>query len=1163
MKIKNNIQKKFPFILAFFVVLSVLVFPSGQYKIVNAMQTTWNFSYNGTNGMDGSAQIFSVPYTGKYKLEVWGAQGGDANNSGQGGKGGYSYGEIDLTKGQNLYVYVGGRGTFTDGNAKGDKWKSGGGFNGGGPIHWWQGLYVDWGYYKGWLIPPGGVGGPGGGGGTDIRVNDAGLGSRVIVAGGGGGSAVKDYFGIAYGGYGGGSSGGGSTGGSWVVSQATGGTQTGVGKGATLQPNTDNGESYNGYDGYQNEGGDCYGYVTGGGGGGGYYGGGSGGGTQSVGQRIARAGGAGGSGYVGGIKNGQTIGGNQSFPSPNGPYETGHTGDGFARITLIDATPPTVTLSASNTAPTNQPVTVNVNATDDTAVSQVKWASGNQPASYFSNAGTVLSGNTFTVNTNGVYTVYAMDISEKTTVQTINISNIYILSTPTLSINNVTSNTMDVNITDSNTLAVQYQISTSINGQNYYITSSGTLSTSQQSITPSNKKIIVTGLTPNTTYTFQACAIYNTVISSLSSPISRTTLVTVPIGVTCTPSDNSVAVSWSQVAGASTYYISNDGVNTIGSTATTSYTQTGLSPGTKYNYYVKAGNANGSSSWSSGVSAITILDTPTNVVATSSQESITISWSPVNGATGYDVIVDGNLSSTSNTTITISGLTAGTNHSYDVRAKNAVTISNWSLQGNKLTNITAPLTPTNLSATTTGSAITLSWNPSATATTYEINADGNIINSGINTVYMVTGLAPGTTHTYMVRALNSGGKSSWSSSISAATAALAPNVPTNLTAVTTGSSITISWNAVPNATSYDIETSTTTGSGIAVNDVNVANTTYTYNLPEVTTSTAITFKVRSEVGNTPSDWSETITVIPGSNPTGSPQNITANSADTSVTLCWDHLSNATSYDIEENGTIVGNVVNSVTFTRTGLTPNTQYNYRVRGENTSGPGSWSNYVTATTLAAMPLGVPGNIIATPTENSISLIWNTVSGATSYDIEINGGNTQQNTTGSAITLSNLNPNTPYSFRVRAVNANGTGAWSGVVTTSTLQLGQANGPGSASATITENVMQNGEFIILFNTSDIQNLSDATFAVTYDPSVLTVEDLCATTPFADITVGNIQGTDLSVTTFDAQSGTIVFKLNTTVSQGQSYTGMVTAIKFKANTNGQSKIKFIADQGGN
>ena len=64
---------------------------------------------------------------------------------------------------------------------------------------------------------------------------------------------------------------------------------------------------------------------TGPGGGGGWYGGGS---------SIYSAS-AGGSGYIGGVSNGTTIAGNQSFPSPTGGIETGHTGNGYCKITWM------------------------------------------------------------------------------------------------------------------------------------------------------------------------------------------------------------------------------------------------------------------------------------------------------------------------------------------------------------------------------------------------------------------------------------------------------------------------------------------------------------------------------------------------------------------------------------------------------------------------------------------------------------------------------------------------------------------------------------------------------------------------------------------------------------------------------------------------------------
>ena len=63
--------------------------------------------------------------------------------------------------------------------------------------------------------------------------------------------------------------------------------------------------------------------------GGGFFGGGAG---------YSAGAGGGGSGYINTslLTEAQTIAGNTSFTSPTGTNETGHTGDGYARITAID-----------------------------------------------------------------------------------------------------------------------------------------------------------------------------------------------------------------------------------------------------------------------------------------------------------------------------------------------------------------------------------------------------------------------------------------------------------------------------------------------------------------------------------------------------------------------------------------------------------------------------------------------------------------------------------------------------------------------------------------------------------------------------------------------------------------------------------------------------------
>lgn len=138
----------------------------------------YTFSYT------GNYQVFEVPKDGTYKVQLWGAQGGNtlANNkvyANTGGFGAYTKGIIELKKGQKLYIYVGGMGA--NGIKRGF---AAGGWNGGGNGN---NDYSD------------DEAGGGGGGATDIRLVPTSetniwnefdsLKSRIMVAAGGGGSA--------------------------------------------------------------------------------------------------------------------------------------------------------------------------------------------------------------------------------------------------------------------------------------------------------------------------------------------------------------------------------------------------------------------------------------------------------------------------------------------------------------------------------------------------------------------------------------------------------------------------------------------------------------------------------------------------------------------------------------------------------------------------------------------------------------------------------------------------------------------------------------------------------------------------------------------------------------------------------------------------------------
>lgn len=213
----------------------------------------------------GHYEEFEAPFSGKYKLETWGAAGGGTpvslhTTNSSGGPGGYAEATFSIEKGTKLYVYAGQAGT------------SGAGLSTyGGPVGGWNGGGNG-----------GNVGSGSGGGATDIRLtpgstptewnNLDSLKSRIIVAGGGGGA---DDPGGTLGGSndGSGGAGGNLTGqGAFydgVEKSAYGGTQTngaGFGYGGNVTANTDTGGGGGGY-----YGGTCTNYGNGGGGGGSSY----------------------------------------------------------------------------------------------------------------------------------------------------------------------------------------------------------------------------------------------------------------------------------------------------------------------------------------------------------------------------------------------------------------------------------------------------------------------------------------------------------------------------------------------------------------------------------------------------------------------------------------------------------------------------------------------------------------------------------------------------------------------------------------------------------------------------------------------------------------------------------------------------------------------------
>jgi chitodextrinase len=273
--------------------------------------------------------------------------------------------------------------------------------------------------------------------------------------------------------------------------------------------------------------------------------------------------------------------------------------------------------------------------------------------------------------------------------------------------------------------------------------------------------------------------------------ISDTTAPSVPIGlVGSNQTATSLKISWNASTdnvAVTGYKVFRNGTQ-VGTSATTSYTDTGLTPSTSYSYTVSANDAAGNNSAKSGAFATsTTADTtapsvPTGLVSgTKTLTSIALQWTASTdnvAVTGYKVFRNGTQVGTSaSATYTDNGLAPGTTYSYTVAANDAagnVSAQTATVSAATLADTAAPSIPTGLSSPTqTVNSINLSWTASSdnvSVTGYKIFRNGTQVGTSATTTYTDTGLTAGVSYSYTVSAFDSAGNNSAQTAASSFTA---------------------------------------------------------------------------------------------------------------------------------------------------------------------------------------------------------------------------------------------------------------------------------------------------------------------------------------------------------------------------------------------------------
>jgi FtsP/CotA-like multicopper oxidase with cupredoxin domain len=492
-----------------------------------------------------------------------------------------------------------------------------------------------------------------------------------------------------------------------------------------------------------------------------------------------------------------------------------------------------------------------------------------------------------------------------------------------------------------------------------------TVSPAGATVTPSGANgATVTGLTPNTAYTFSVIVTGSNGTAATAATATATTNAVSATNVLVSVAANSANVSWTNpVTGGNAVLTVSPAGATVTPNGAAGATVTGMTGNTAYTFSVVVTGANGvpaavatatATTNAASATAVTVGSVTTNsaiVAWTNPNPGITSSVLTVTPAAGVVVTPSGAAGAT------VTGLTANTAYTFSVVVTGTTGVTSAATAAIATTNAVSA-TGVSVSAITETS-VNLSWtnaNSGTTTAVVTVMSGATVVQTISNAVsgLSITGLAPATTYTFNVVVTGANGVATAAATASAKTLALltaANNVTATMIA---NNQVILGWtdNAI-GETGYQVQMQVNVGAWTTLSTVagvanNGSNTTTT-----ITTTMqggrVYNFRVIAVEGARVGTASTVATIAMNTVPS-TPTITSATAGVGSVALTWSQPSNNTgTIQIQRRvargifGGFWVNVVtlpgNSSSYTNTGLVAGV-YQYRVRASNPRGTTNWS-------------------------------------------------------------------------------------------------------------------------------------------------------------------------------------------------------------------------------